>query len=200
MWLVYLICCVLFLLDLRCETADKVKDTTSDVRMDASSSPPLNASSSPLLNASSQRTCHGASVSCGLSNDLNDDSKTTSTLPAEVDKQKHVSLPNNLMAASDNSCHSPHREAETIYAMLPHGKLAADAGESKVVDTGMRLQGKPGERTNLAEVKAALASLELTLGSLTRTKESIGRATRIAVDCVKFGSAVEVLSILNCYI
>lgn len=39
---------------------------------------------------------------------------------------------------------------------------------------------------------AALLYFEATLGTLTRTKESIGRATRIAIDCAKFGSAAKV--------
>uniref|UniRef100_A0A803MX59 Uncharacterized protein n=1 Tax=Chenopodium quinoa TaxID=63459 RepID=A0A803MX59_CHEQI len=172
-----------------CETVNK-GESTADVRMDASSSPPFNAS---------QQICHDA-VSGVLSNDLDDDSKTTIALPAEVEKQKHVSHSNNLIAASDNSYHSLRREGEAIDAKLPLGKLAADAAESKVLDADMCLQVKSGERTNLAEVKAALASLELTLGSLTRTKESIGRATRIAVDCVKFGSAVEVVDLLALYL
>ncbi|KAJ7977442.1 HUA2-like protein 2 [Quillaja saponaria] len=38
----------------------------------------------------------------------------------------------------------------------------------------------------------ALVSFEATLGTLTRTKESIGRATRIAIDCAKFGIAAKV--------
>ncbi|XP_028762210.1 protein HUA2-LIKE 2 isoform X2 [Neltuma alba] len=43
---------------------------------------------------------------------------------------------------------------------------------------------------------AALLYFEATLGTLTRTKESIGRATRIAIDCAKFGSAAKVVEIL----
>lgn len=39
---------------------------------------------------------------------------------------------------------------------------------------------------------AALLYFEATLGTLTRTKESIGRATRIAIDCAKFGNAAKV--------
>ncbi|KAJ7972828.1 protein HUA2-LIKE 3 [Quillaja saponaria] len=43
---------------------------------------------------------------------------------------------------------------------------------------------------------AALVSFEAALGTLTRTKESIGRATRIAIDCAKFGVAAKVVEIL----
>ncbi|KAK7336728.1 hypothetical protein VNO77_17274 [Canavalia gladiata] len=43
---------------------------------------------------------------------------------------------------------------------------------------------------------AALLYFEAMLGTLTRTKESIGRATRIAIDCAKFGIATKVVEIL----
>lgn len=41
--------------------------------------------------------------------------------------------------------------------------------------------------------RAALLYFEAMLGTLTRTKESIGRATRIAIDCAKFGIAAKVI-------
>ncbi|MQL89869.1 hypothetical protein Taro_022453 [Colocasia esculenta] len=44
-----------------------------------------------------------------------------------------------------------------------------------------------------AEVTAARKSFEILLSSLSRTKESIGRATRVAIDCAKYGIAGEVL-------
>lgn len=37
-----------------------------------------------------------------------------------------------------------------------------------------------------------LSSLEVAIRSLTRTKESIGRATRVAIDCAKLGFASKV--------
>jgi len=40
---------------------------------------------------------------------------------------------------------------------------------------------------------AALLYFEATLRTLKRTKESIGRATRIAIDCAKFGIATKVM-------
>ncbi|KAG7967449.1 hypothetical protein I3843_08G099900 [Carya illinoinensis] len=46
------------------------------------------------------------------------------------------------------------------------------------------------------EAHIALSSFEAMLGTLTRTKESIGRATRIAIDCAKFGVAAKVVEIL----
>ncbi|KAL0391048.1 UNVERIFIED_CONTAM: protein HUA2-LIKE 3 [Sesamum calycinum] len=41
-----------------------------------------------------------------------------------------------------------------------------------------------------------LSSFEATIRSLTRTKDSIGRATRVAIDCAKFGFATKVVEIL----
>lgn len=52
--------------------------------------------------------------------------------------------------------------------------------------------------SNRGEASAALASFEANLGTLTRTKESIGRATRIAIDCAKFGNATKVVQIIAC--
>ncbi|KAE9589203.1 putative PWWP domain-containing protein [Lupinus albus] len=43
---------------------------------------------------------------------------------------------------------------------------------------------------------AALCYFEAMLGTLKRTKESISRATHIAIDCAKFGSAAKVMEIL----
>jgi hypothetical protein len=47
------------------------------------------------------------------------------------------------------------------------------------------------------EANAARRSFEDFLGTLTRTKESIARATRLAIECAKFGIAGEVRSCLS---
>lgn len=41
--------------------------------------------------------------------------------------------------------------------------------------------------------QAALLYFEAMLGTLRRTKESISRATRIAIDCAKYGIATKVI-------
>lgn len=43
------------------------------------------------------------------------------------------------------------------------------------------------------EARAALSSFESMLGNLTRTKDSIGRATRVAIECAKFGFGPKVI-------
>ncbi|XP_024981062.1 protein HUA2-LIKE 2-like [Cynara cardunculus var. scolymus] len=56
---------------------------------------------------------------------------------------------------------------------------------------------KPKHASNkwstISEANAALTSFEASLAALTRTKKSIDRATRIAIDCAKFGIAVKVV-------
>ncbi|PKI70596.1 hypothetical protein CRG98_009101 [Punica granatum] len=53
-----------------------------------------------------------------------------------------------------------------------------------------------GKHSNYSEAHAALSSFEAVLGTLTRTKESIGRATRIALDCAKHGFASKAFEVL----
>ncbi|KAK9139619.1 hypothetical protein Scep_009300 [Stephania cephalantha] len=51
-----------------------------------------------------------------------------------------------------------------------------------------------------AEANAVKKSFQSMLGSLSRTKESIGRATRLALDCARYGIAGEVVEILARYL
>lgn len=50
-----------------------------------------------------------------------------------------------------------------------------------------------GNWSIISEGNAALASFEASLGALTRTKKTIDRSTRLAIDCAKFGIAVKVV-------
>ncbi|PPR86024.1 hypothetical protein GOBAR_AA34666 [Gossypium barbadense] len=50
--------------------------------------------------------------------------------------------------------------------------------------------------SNYTEAQAVLLSFENMLVILTRTKESIARATRIAIDCAKFGVSSKVVEII----
>ncbi|XP_047334417.1 protein HUA2-LIKE 3-like [Impatiens glandulifera] len=52
------------------------------------------------------------------------------------------------------------------------------------------------KRSSMTEPSAALTAFEAALVSLTRTKETIGRATRIAIDCAKYGNASKVVEIV----
>lgn len=173
------------------EPVEEVKHTSNDASREVSCSPSLHV-------CSLQRTCDGASVSGDPSHDQPDANLAAKIFPAEVDVGKHVSHPNGPRTPSDNNHNFRHDECIATDTKLYHTKHVSD--ESKSLDAGGIHQSQSGERVNLAEVKAAIASLELTLGSLTRTKESIGRATRIALDCVKFGVAADVVELIVLYL
>ncbi|XP_031500500.1 ENHANCER OF AG-4 protein 2-like isoform X1 [Nymphaea colorata] len=51
-----------------------------------------------------------------------------------------------------------------------------------------------------AKSSSVLKSFEAMLFTLSRTKDSIGRATRVAIDCAKYGIAKEVVDILLRYL
>ncbi|CAL9178612.1 unnamed protein product [Musa hybrid cultivar] len=59
---------------------------------------------------------------------------------------------------------------------------------------GLQLKGI--NRSNHAEASAAWKTFQALLCTLSRTKENIGRATRLAIDCGKYGMAGEVIEIL----
>uniref|UniRef100_A0A5B6ZAG8 Putative HUA2-like protein 3 n=2 Tax=Davidia involucrata TaxID=16924 RepID=A0A5B6ZAG8_DAVIN len=101
-----------------------------------------------------------------------------------VDSPARTSPPNTSicnMSASDNS-----NFLENNGGCTPDGHLQHEKPKHA------------SKWNNKAEATAALASFEAILGTLTRTKESIGRATRIAIDCAKFGIAAKVVEILSC--
>ncbi|XP_054808089.1 protein HUA2-LIKE 2 [Prosopis cineraria] len=89
-------------------------------------------------------------------------------------------LQNNGSCSPDVHLHQKH----TFSGPICDGKVDGFA-------TTQRSKNKSTEAGH-----AALLYFEATLGTLTRTKESIGRATRIAIDCAKFGSAAKVVEIL----
>ncbi|KAL9239218.1 hypothetical protein vseg_013558 [Gypsophila vaccaria] len=166
------------------EAGEQVEHTATDVNVEPSSL--------PMNDSSPDRTCHGASISGRPLYDRN----VTNVSLDEVDMHKQFSHSEDLTTSNNDDCHRPIRDHAVDVKL--HRNIS-DAGESNCLDTSVH-PTRSLERTNLVEVKAALASLELTLGSLSRTKESIGRATQIAVDCVKFGIASEVVELLVLYL
>ncbi|KAL1197879.1 Protein HUA2-LIKE 3 [Cardamine amara subsp. amara] len=64
--------------------------------------------------------------------------------------------------------------------------------QGRRVETGVTQVKKVGS----SDVKFTIESFETALGSLVRTKETIGRATRLAMDFVKFGASAKAMEIL----
>ncbi|XAR61231.1 hypothetical protein NMG60_11034876 [Bertholletia excelsa] len=107
----------------------------------------------------------------------------SSSSPAEgLDSSAHASPPSTLV---DNIS-----RLDSINFLRNNGCCSPDVQLHNVRSTVV------GKTCNKAEATAALASFEAVLGTLTRTKESIGRATRIAIDCAKFGIAAKVVEVL----
>ncbi|GKU86638.1 hypothetical protein SLEP1_g1138 [Rubroshorea leprosula] len=92
----------------------------------------------------------------------------------------------------ENGCCSPNvhsHQNKTFCATTAYD-------EGKTESAGSDRPRSVSKCNNYAEVHAALSSFENMLGTLTRAKESILRATRIAIDCAKFGVSAKVVEIL----
>ncbi|KAL2507729.1 HUA2-like protein 2 [Forsythia ovata] len=106
----------------------------------------------------------------------------TSSSPTDgLDSVGRASPPNlsirNMSTSEKNNFLESNSRSPDVLLLLDKAKLA-------------------GKSSSKGESNNALSSFETILGSLTRTKESIGRATRIAIDCAKFGFATKVVEIL----
>ncbi|XP_065861180.1 protein HUA2-LIKE 2-like isoform X2 [Euphorbia lathyris] len=101
----------------------------------------------------------------------------------------HVSTSESANFVQNSGGSSPnHSQQKTT--------VSTTVDEEKIESTVPQRPKSVGKLSTYAEAHAALSSFEGILGSLTRTKESIGRATRIAIDCAKFGVSSKVVEIL----
>ncbi|KAL1816670.1 hypothetical protein ACET3Z_019244 [Daucus carota] len=133
-------------------------------------------------------------------------------------------LPQLLQSSSHSEDHSSHREVAGMCSSMsltgglvstsrapppPHNTSACNmpASDSSSLlrndgccslDVPLRHEKvrHAGKQNGKVEANAALTSFEDYLGLLTRTKDSIGRATRIAIECGKLGVASKVVEIL----
>ncbi|KAB5548012.1 hypothetical protein DKX38_011418 [Salix brachista] len=76
----------------------------------------------------------------------------------------------------------------------PHSQVEAEEIEEQGVSSGQRAAG--GSLSGGTEGAVARDAFEGMIETLSRTKESIGRATRLAIDCAKYGIASEVVELL----
>ncbi|CAN1352769.1 Protein HUA2-LIKE 3 [Linum perenne] len=103
-----------------------------------------------------------------------------------------VSMCHVSTSESVNNQNSGGSSPNTNSNQRKYGIILAD--EEKVVPERPKSIGKSG--INL-EQESALSSFEGLLGLLTRTKECIARATRMAMDCAKLGASMKVMEILT---
>lgn len=120
--------------------------------------------------------------------------RSSPTLTDGVDCIPQGSPPNSPVCnvSTSDSSNIPHNGSCSPDVHL-HQKqsLSGPVDESKDGSVATQQSRSMGKSTEAKH--AALLYFEAMLGTLTRTKESIGRATRIAIDCAKFGIAAKVL-------
>lgn len=77
-----------------------------------------------------------------------------------------------------------------VHQLVPQNQIDAEEYEDGRVSSGRRARG--GSLSGGTEAVVARDAFEGMIETLSRTKESIGRATRLAIDCAKYGIAGEV--------
>ncbi|KAF5732747.1 Tudor/PWWP/MBT domain-containing protein putative isoform 2 [Tripterygium wilfordii] len=108
----------------------------------------------------------------------------------------HMSTSESANFVLNNGCCSPNAHLQDKKEICA---LVTDEEEKSESAISHRPKSA-GRSSSTAEAHAALLSFEAMLGTLTRTKESIGQATRIAIDCAKLGVSAKVVEILARYL
>ncbi|KAL5993445.1 ENHANCER OF AG-4 protein [Asimina triloba] len=79
---------------------------------------------------------------------------------------------------------------------LPGSQNLADTEEYQSGQVSPEYREQGGSLSGGTEAAVAREAFEGMIETLSRTKESIGRATRLAIDCAKYGIASEVVELL----
>ncbi|KAH6826032.1 hypothetical protein C2S53_001469 [Perilla frutescens var. hirtella] len=100
----------------------------------------------------------------------------------------------SLTDGADGARASPPSSSICNLAALDHNNsLENNNSSSPDVQLHLEKAKLAGKSTSKGD---SLSSFEVIIRSVTRTKESIGRATRIAIECAKLGFATKVVEIL----
>ncbi|XP_044490346.1 ENHANCER OF AG-4 protein 2 isoform X2 [Mangifera indica] len=117
--------------------------------------------------------------------------------PSPSSVQPSLSGTNNVRQAdmhgfnNHTSLISPSTDGHQLATL---SQLDNDEIEERRVSSGHRAGG--GSLSGGTEAAVARDAFEGMIETLSRTKESIGRATRLAIDCAKYGIANEVVELL----
>lgn len=113
---------------------------------------------------------------------------------AEVRTVSITQSSSSLTDGADGARASPRSSSVCNLAALENNS-SRENNNSSSPDVQLHLEKAKlaGKSTRKGE---SLSSFEAVIRSVTRTKESIGRATRIAIDCAKLGFATKVVEIL----
>ncbi|XP_006402313.2 protein HUA2-LIKE 3 isoform X1 [Eutrema salsugineum] len=104
---------------------------------------------------------------------------------------------------SNSVCHMSTVESANVMQNNNNCSANIQFGEKKTMSDDTVIEERKVE-TGIPQVKKVVSSdvqftiesFETALGSLVRTKETIGRATRLAMDLVKFGMSAKAMEIL----
>lgn len=89
-----------------------------------------------------------------------------------------------------NPCSSLASPSTNVHQSALRNQVDIEEVEERRVSSGHRTAG--GSLSGGTEAAVARDAFEGMIETLSRTKESIGRATRLAIDCAKYGIANEV--------
>lgn len=98
------------------------------------------------------------------------------------------------MSTSDSSKFTLSNGSASPVVSLPQKKALHGLADCEGKLESMTQQPRSVGKGSSSDAHALLSSFEAVLRILTRTKESIGRATRVAIDCAKYGATAKVSS------
>ncbi|XP_042053599.1 protein HUA2-LIKE 2-like [Salvia splendens] len=135
-----------------------------------------------------------ASLSCADSNIV------LSASPLKVLDSSH--LEDRVVSVAQSSSHLSDRTGSVTKSPPPSSSMCGISSSDSYVEKrgsciNAQLHPEKAKLGAKSSIKVELlSSLEAAIRSLTRTKESIGRATRVAIDCAKLGFATKVVELL----
>ncbi|XP_058077802.1 protein HUA2-LIKE 2-like [Magnolia sinica] len=184
-----------------CEVEKEVKGKRMPKDRDAY----LDLTSMKALIAAAQAKRHfsrSTSISDNASDDKVSFDAVSSSPPVHVINSSERASPTNALmhhvpALDDGNGIPVNGRSPGASAHRKNSMHVLDMDEERRFDSMSIHRLKPiGKWTGQAEANVVWKSFEAVLGTLSRTKESIGRATRLAIDCAKYGIAGEVVELL----
>ncbi|KAF6144846.1 hypothetical protein GIB67_001857 [Kingdonia uniflora] len=172
--------------------SEVVKEVNHKVRQVDRVAPSYNTSSLKGLIAVAHAKRH-SSHSASLCDHMLDD--MSPSLIQREDSYEQVSSPSSIICHSstvDSAGYLLHSSAGSP-DILPCHKKTTTVLDMDLANMELSLSQKHKSLTEWkVEANAVQKSFESMLKALSRTKESIGRATRLAIDCLKYGITGEV--------
>ncbi|XP_015902104.3 ENHANCER OF AG-4 protein 2 isoform X1 [Ziziphus jujuba] len=145
-----------------------------------------------------RKQAHSQNFSFGIANSIfatSTDVQGASPSPTAV--QHFLSGASNVMLADIQGTYNSTSFGSSSnhgHQSVSQGQLDIEELEERRVSSGHMAAG--GSLSGGTEAAVARDAFEGMIETLSRTKESIGRATRLAIDCAKYGIANEVVELL----